>query len=1241
MNTTSTMSNATLTPPVSTISTRANHYEGKQQMFDLTNPSVYFFKREISYKKGPNGPDIAYYNTFCYESYDDFLHYYHSLPEESRCLYSLIPYGVPVREYVDIDYAVDKSMTYKEMCDKTDNIVMTYLQARSAVGSVSLQKQDIVVNESHRAGKISVRLFSKKTFFHSNREQQDFAKRIFDILEKFQEIDWNIDTAVYSRNRNMRLFGCSKVLKKIPLRLCLEQTFGFVEEEKELIYISGITLKPEDLEHMQHERIHENCRYYGRGNGTVDTGNDWVSSEPHGEAEGLVREWAKENHPEFEVDGQRLNRTVRTCCFIDPSDTHSTENGYWFERKGLVFVGCFTHDSHVCINRENPILNEEDEEIAETKVEEVEREKTQFLHATHHVNTKYIGDLRKRIPGLLQKRTILLKCPMGVGKTTSVFAAACAFYDNILVISHRITLIKELVGKYGFEDYLDKKFDAPRLVCCLNSLDKLSNPEQYSCIIVDEVSSVLRQTNMADKELRVSTGILCSYFESDKVMYMMDGNLSNSDVDFIKEARQNVRVGGTLVQNTTDDFVTLYSNRNNNKKIIIYDNFKVVEEKCIQDIKDGKKVCIPFSFSVDRITAMVKANASVFENIRWEIIHKENKSSKVLDHQFWSTLDVLFYSPTISEGVSFELDYFDVIYQFATIASCPPSSVIQATARVRSVTEIHLYLDDRECNRKPHHQHFYSAKELEEFYVKNMKDFVGTNINFGMQNFQLSIVKDFYWKLFSKNKLELDNEYNTFRESLYQGYIDNGYTVFSCTVVDNDDEDAIKNHKQKYTKAKKEAKQEAREAIANAEVVSIHMKKALEAKVDKNTAEWNVLKRLTIADSLKVNNVTTDTVKFYEKNIHKLNNMRNVLEVDVEDEKMHLRDPSALSVLGYGFMARMKAVDGRSFQEQRDAFTDLKCPKIDFLMRSLETLGFCQHSINDRVEEKEFLQHMVTLLNQSDKYYQYRHVQRIFNTHCGKERFDDFVKVIAEIKQLIEHGSAKLKKDAKERKEKEKENPKKKRKEVLTIKDSWGFINDKLAYIGMKFVAFDGFVYIAPLFELNVFPDADKPSLLLHDVKEDNEHDYKEVTEELNEFFARAKRHCDVCKKDIKGGCWGVHQRTAAHLKNVEKPPEPIKRKAVKRRNQPVVYMLTCASKRDFPENNNIGDEFRIEYVEYAEEDNDVEHVRLLGNKKIKKTRGLSKEKQAEMEAMYQIMLKHDLNDALNDALNDDPITVV
>jgi hypothetical protein len=106
-----------------------------------------------------------------------------------------------------------------------------------------------------------------------------------------------------------------------------------------------------------------------------------------------------------------------------------------------------------------------------------------------------------RVPDLmpLGKKKMLLKYPTGSGKTYQAVKYALTKFTRVLIIVHRQELARDIKKNYPeFSCYLgtpneQKTVSADLQIVCLNSMDKLTDPAKYDCVVADEVCSLLRQ----------------------------------------------------------------------------------------------------------------------------------------------------------------------------------------------------------------------------------------------------------------------------------------------------------------------------------------------------------------------------------------------------------------------------------------------------------------------------------------------------------------------------------------------------------------------------------------------------------------------------------------------------------------------------------------------------------------------------------------------------------------------------
>ena len=164
------------------------------------------------------------------------------------------------------------------------------------------------------------------------------------------------------------------------------------------------------------------------------------------------------------------------------------------------------------------------------------------------VNSRYLPELN--IPA--QTKLIGIKSPKGTGKTkclSKIVATAIARKQKVLVIGHRVQLVKELCQRFGL-DYItqvdNSRFDSFGYGLCIDSLHGASqakfDPQDWSnsLVIIDEVEQVLWHAlnSSTCKERRVDIlkcfkTLMQNVLTHQGQVYIADADLSNISLDYL------------------------------------------------------------------------------------------------------------------------------------------------------------------------------------------------------------------------------------------------------------------------------------------------------------------------------------------------------------------------------------------------------------------------------------------------------------------------------------------------------------------------------------------------------------------------------------------------------------------------------------------------------------------------------------------------------------------------------------
>jgi hypothetical protein len=111
------------------------------------------------------------------------------------------------------------------------------------------------------------------------------------------------------------------------------------------------------------------------------------------------------------------------------------------------------------------------------------------------------------------------------------------------------------------------------------------------------------------------------------------------------------------------------------------------------------------------------------------IIHCAKTSDSIKNNlkdvtNYWSTPDILIYSPSITAGVNFDVDYYDKMYVVLSTMSCSPRDLLQMIARVRKYKsdEIFIFTNSiKYFNISNFYTYFEVESYIKELYAKYFK----------------------------------------------------------------------------------------------------------------------------------------------------------------------------------------------------------------------------------------------------------------------------------------------------------------------------------------------------------------------------------------------------------------------------------------------------------------------------------------------------------------------------------------
>jgi hypothetical protein len=347
---------------------------------------------------------------------------------------------------------------------------------------------------------------------------------------------------------------------------------------------------------------------------------------------------------------------------------------------------------------------------------------TELTYPTEiQLNSRYLPELNISSPTKL----VGIKSPKGTGKTQSlvkVVQQAIAKQQKVLVIGHRVQLVKELCQRFGLNyitevsDRLDRSSLGYGL--CIDSLHGLSqaqfDPNDWhdSLVIIDEVEQVLwhalNSSTCKDRRveiLKCFKTLMQNVLGNQGQLYVADADLSDIALDYLISL-SGLHLKPCIVHNTWQG--------DRHKSWQVYNYQGKTPKKLVNnleaDIQQGGKPFICLSaqkltskWGTQNLEAYLQQQFPQHKILRID-------SQSLADHQHpaynciskleqvLSQYDIVLASPSIETGISIELKHFTSVWAIAQGIQAE-NAVRQTLARIRHNVPRHLWCASYSYNK--------------------------------------------------------------------------------------------------------------------------------------------------------------------------------------------------------------------------------------------------------------------------------------------------------------------------------------------------------------------------------------------------------------------------------------------------------------------------------------------------------------------------------------------------------------
>ena len=622
-----------------------------------------------------------------------------------------------IYEYIFSNKLCKPYFDYEVMLDHkpTNNMITNTIKWLTVnIINIFYKKYEIVINKSNiilldssgikdNRYKFSLHIIvDSKYVFKSNKD-------CLYIAHDLHKIDENFDMTVYSTDRMMRciesakdfndlrilkLLDCEYKIKNIEMNQFEKYLITNVPKDHEIILVDTLAKKIGISKTRAKNNIKPNMTNCMKINKLINT----IRNNFHEDAY-----FTKRTHidPISKYKFYQFN-------YLDHSDKCFTGNQHdqmgfycYIDGFGNVIVKCF---SNSCKDQKYIVGNLNDVED---------------LNECIKINNKYLMKddvMIGKVDDFHENSKILaIKSPMGTGKTW-LMEDYMKLHNpkRILIVSTRQSYSNSISDRFkqlNFVNYLDDKrfYTHNRIIVQLESLDLLLRNimvQPFDLIILDEIESILYQfssTTIAGKSRDTFKLLHCLCKSKKTKILALDADLCIRTSIFLDSLKSPY---GMIQNDYMDDcrFITLTQD---------YDNFI---KQIMQSIDDGKKICI-IGLSTRKLYEI--AEILKIKQIKY-VLHTRDTDDELKKklktvNDYWINFQVVLFSPTISVGVDFNVEYFDRVYSYI-IPNCASARMyLQMLGRIRTIKDNNILTYFENMTSKCD-QYIYNYDELIDYY---------------------------------------------------------------------------------------------------------------------------------------------------------------------------------------------------------------------------------------------------------------------------------------------------------------------------------------------------------------------------------------------------------------------------------------------------------------------------------------------------------------------------------------------
>lgn len=476
----------------------------------------------------------------------------------------------------------------------------------------------------------------------------------------------------------------------------------------------------------------------------------------------------------------------------------------------------------------------------------------------------HMADLVESLEGI-----IIVRAPMGSGKTEKLIAPLMKASTKAAYIAHRISLLDDAAARLGVEHYKQvfawQMPHVSHLACCVNSLTKpmFYNAEERSwfttleTLCIDEASQVLRHTTTGPVEGRVKVmdAMIDAVGSAHRVL-LCDADANDALIEFCELARPGekitiLEVGGSAEHIRID-----------------HADDESVWQLAINQVRAGKRVLVAndSAESAKKMAALIESMVAEGEikPVRMLLVHADSKADQDVEafltnpNAEATKYDVLIYSPAISSGVSMTTPHFDAHFGLFSGNTVGPSDAVQMLRRDRTARHYVVGIGHTSAQRET---------DREKIWRGHMKaDEVACEFEETSDEIILRRRKTAFDHLYLAAVTSENSARNNFANNLLLMLYAEGYNVQRLDIrgLGYDEEELMKISRSNRKAASAMVFDKRMDLIDSVETPDEEQFLKLNRQEVRSEAESAQLDRYHIEHQLGVDEITPDDVSFYD-----------------------------------------------------------------------------------------------------------------------------------------------------------------------------------------------------------------------------------------------------------------------------------------------------------------------------------------------------------------------------------------